>query len=167
VPENLYVRINRPLPLADLLGLAATKLKEMLRLEREPEIGTEMPRGATFSVVPSMIPDRPRWGLNLYLEDVDESLVEAHVSTLSAEAGESPTVLYFGELRTPASKALTAALAIAAADLLGTEILDLEHVWSNRAQIAADELKHRLTIPEPQADIQLAAARLHKKMCRQ
>ena len=166
MPENLYVRMSRPLLLADLLGLAARKVKEMLRLEREPAIGAEIPRGATFSTVPSMIPDRPRWGLNLYLENVDESLVEAHVSTLSAETGESPTVLYFGELRTPASKTLTAALAIAAADLLGTEILDLEHVWSNRAQIAADELEQRLTIPEQQPNIQLAAARLQEKMCR-
>jgi hypothetical protein len=129
-----------------------------------PALATEIPRNAPPSSLTPVIPSGDDWGLYVYLENVDDSLVEAHTGVLSAESGESPSVLYFRELRTPLSKALAAALAIAAADLLETEILDLEHVWSNRAQIAPSELEQRLTIPESQPDIQLAAARLLQKM---
>lgn len=166
MPQNLYVRIDRPLALDDLLKLTAKKVKRILRLEREPKVGVEIPRGALFTSVPAMIPDRPQWGLYLHLENVDESLVEAHIGTLTAESGPSPTVLYFEELRTPASKALTAALAIAASELLGTEILDLEHAWTNRGQIGASEFENLLTISESQSDIQGAAAKLCQRMNR-
>jgi hypothetical protein len=158
--------MDRPLCFDDLVQLTARKIKRILHLEGDPRVGTEIPRGAQFSSVPAMIPDRPRWGLYLYLDDVGESLVEAHVGTLTAESGPSPTVLRFEELRTPASKALAAALAIAASELLGTEILDLEHAWIDRAQISGLELERRLTVPEPQVDAQTAAEKLSKRMNR-
>src|SRR6185437_16174042 len=163
MPENLYVRINRPLPLKQLLDCATKKLKEILRLHGNLQIGVQIPRGATFSAAPLFIPNRPRWGLYLYLEDVGNSLVEMHVSSLSDASGEEPTVLYFGELRTSASKALVAALAIAAGELLGVEILDLEHVWTNRGQLDPYDLEERLTLQVPQTDIESALREFNQK----
>lgn len=124
------------------------------------------PEEYLFKAAPAIIPDHPKWGLYLYLEDVDDSLVEAHVSVRQAQSGESTAVLWFEELRTPESKALTAALAIAAAELLGTEIQDLEHVWSSRDQVAPDELERQLTIPMGPLDVEAAAMQLQRKMNR-
>lgn len=164
--ENLDVRITRPLPLADLLELATRKLKEMLGVSDRLKIRTEAPTGAPFGVIPDLIPTRPKWGIYAHVEGADESLVEINVSVLDAESGESPAVISFGEYRTPLSRGLTAALAIAACELLGTEILDLEHIWCNRGQISADELQRQLSVPEPQADVQSAAAELQRRMNR-
>jgi hypothetical protein len=164
MPDSLYVRIDRPLPLDTLLKNVAAKVKQMLRLEHEPKIGIEVPRGSPFSSPPAMIPDRPKWGLYLYLEEIDESLVEAHERILSAQSGPSPTVLCFRELRTPTSKALAAALAIAASEVLNTEILDLEHAWINKGQISPQELEKALTLGEPQSDIQRAARKMCEKL---
>lgn len=164
MPESLYVRMNRPLPFDALLKNAATKMKQILRLDYEPTIGVEVPRGSSLSSPPALIPDRPKWGLYLYLENIDGSLVEARVSTLTAESGPSPTVVYFKELRTPLSKALAAVLAIAASEVLNTEILDLEHAWTNRSQMSSQELEKALTIGESQVDIQRAARKMCDKM---
>lgn len=113
-----------------------------------------------------MIPDRPKWGLYLYLEEVEESLVDAYLSTLSTESGEEPSVLCFGELRTPASKALAAGLAIAAAQLLHTEVLDYEHVWVGKERVPATELLQQLTIPSAKPSIESALVEFTVRMNR-
>lgn len=164
MPQNLYVRITRPLPLRDLLELAVQKLQQMLRIKTSFTVGVEVPPGARPNVAPSLIPVQPKWCVYAYLENINDSLVEIHISVLSAQSGQAPTVIYFGELRTVPSRIFAAALAIAAAELLGTEVLDLEHIWINRAQASASDFLGELSLERPQTEVRRAMEELGTKM---
>jgi hypothetical protein len=163
---SLQVIIDRSLPLAELLELAAVQVMKMLQIERELRIDIQIPPGALFAETPSMVPDHPEWGLYLYLDDVDESLVDAYLSTLSTESGAESPVLCFEELRTPASKVLAAGLAIAAAQLLRTEVLDYEHVWADRERVPATELLQQLTVSSLKPSIESALVEFSGRMNR-
>jgi hypothetical protein len=163
---SLKVPIVRPLLLHNLLESAAECIRLILRADQNFKICWQIPRGAPFDEVPAMIPILPRWGLYLYIEDVEESLVEAHLSTVSTEAREERVVLYFRELRTPASKVLTVGLAIAAGELSGQDVLDAEHVWIDQEQMTPAALREHLTISKPQATLQSALDAFVQKMNR-
>lgn len=156
---SLEVRIDRPLVLEGLLQCAAARLMEMLRTEQNLTVGFWVPPGAPFSEAPPIIPTRPRWGLYFHLESVGESLVDSHLVHLAMESGPEPVVIHFEERRTPASKALAASLAVAAAEQLSQRILDYEHVWVDADEISAADLMRRFTLaqPEPRLDLALAA----------
>ena|SRR5258707_6041125 len=164
---SLKLKIDRPIPLAQLAELAATRIAEMLNTRgRKFKVGFHVPPGASFSEAPSMIPDHPRWGLYFYLEGVDESLVDAHLSTLSMESGHEPVVLHLEERRTPASKALAASLAIAAGELLNQNVFDDEHVWTDLDEIRPSDLQRQLSASEPRATIDSALNEFVQRMKR-
>lgn len=163
---SLKVKIEQPLPLTRLLELAATQIKLMLRSNQNFTVGVQIPCGAPFSEVPSEIPDHPRWGLYFHLEGIDESLVEANLSTLSDGSNSEPVVLNIHELRTPASKVLAVGLAIAAGRLLGQNILDHEQMWTKKDEISSSELQAQLTVDGSHDTLGTALAAFTLKMNR-
>jgi hypothetical protein len=162
----LKIEIKHPLSFESFLHLAAARFRRMLHAKKDFSIGVQIPRGAPFSEVPPMIPNHPRWGLYLHLDGVDDSLVEAYLSTLSSSSAQEPVVLCIAERRTPASKALAASLAIAGAELLGQDILDHELVWSDKEKVSPCELEQRLTVAEPQLGLESALDIFTQKMNR-
>jgi len=161
---SLKIRIDRSLPFTQVVELAGKRLEQMLKVHREFRICFQAPTGVSFSEVPNMIPNHPRWGMYFYLEDVNDSLVDSHLSTISSSFGQEPVVLHLEERRTPASKALTASLAIAAAELLGQDILDDACVWGASSQVSPYELQRQLTSTEFEETLDSALDKFVRRM---
>lgn len=146
--DSLQVKIKKPFLLTQILELSASRLGQILQLTDNFKVACQIPRGVSFSVVPIEIPAKLHWGLYFYIEEVAESLVEARLSTIGLDDTEQrPVVIQFEERRTLASQALTAALAIAGAELLEERVLDFEHRWTTMDSSSPTELRDHLTIP--------------------
>jgi hypothetical protein len=138
----------------------------MLHITQELTIAFELPPGTYSREIRDIIPTQPGWGMYFSLENVNESLVDAHLSTLSSDSENEAVVLHLEERRTAASKALAASLAIAAADLLDQKVLDYEHVWSGSDEISPSALQQQLTVPELQHTLNSALSEFVKRMNR-
>jgi hypothetical protein len=162
---SLKVQITHALRLVELRERSSTRVGQMLNVGQEFMVATQAPETSSIDEPSPMIPNRPYWGALFYLEGVNESLVEAVLSTLSATSGEQP-VLCFRELRTSASKVLAAGLAVAAAELLGAAILDHEHVWADKDEVSPHDFLGQLAAPERQPNIESALSEFIKRMNR-
>jgi len=156
MPPNLSVPLRREFALSVILKDAATVLQTILNMPSPPRFTLTIPPGVKgevkdptgqmlgegFSGVYVGLDD-PK-GIYVAPEDGDVQ-ADIGVIVLRRRTPEEGPWVYFAGGRSKTSKALIAALAIAVAERVGSDIADYSGHWMPQDMFTANDLLHAMT----------------------
>ena len=129
--HDLDVRLIKPVRISALLDLAPKVLGDILALKQPPELGWRYPpnvglRATTETYLQNGV------GLYFFLSSLPEySSVDFGVSDRTLDPG-GPSFAWFGGVHDgPVQSVLALAMAIALAQLTGSDVEDVSRHWSN------------------------------------
>jgi len=161
MPPGLTVPFRKTAPFEELLEGTRHVLLCLLKAEIVPAFGLALPPANKHLSLEGQFLQPQFPGAYVTLHDLDGSMVDIHV--FRASSGMILGCSSAG--RSAVSDVLTAATAIAAAQLLDGVINDFGHYWLNKDEYSSEELLATLSLPESNRglDFQTAIGLISKR----
>ncbi len=164
MPASLIVGVEKQVSFAEILIATHDVLWRLLKCKSVPSLLWKHSEGSAFEKGYSAM----TWSLDntfpsTYVKYEGDDIEDSLVSLFSFYGFKRRLLLSCcAEARTAASNALTAALSIAAAEVLGSLIEDAAHHWISKDVYLPNELIEKLSLKTPAPDFKAGLDLMYK-----